>query len=62
MDSGTSPELNINGTGFTFATWVKPDWSSGQQGAPAKFMQLTTTTPSNQYFARFGYDSETTND
>ena len=62
VDSGTSPELNIDGTGFTFATWVKPDWSSGQQGAPAKFMQLTTTTPSNQYFARFGYDSETTND
>ena len=51
--------------GFTFATWVKPYWNSGQQGAPAIFAEMATNgmgTPPQNYYWRFGYDSETTLD
>lgn len=49
--------------GFTFATWVKPDWNSGTQGAPALFAVMSTTSTINQpYSWRFGYDSETVGD
>ena len=57
--------LGVNenwGDGLTFATWVKPDWNNQTQGAPALFMQLETSSGSSGQLARFGYDSETTND
>ena len=58
-----SPGINQNwGDGLTFATWVKPGWNNQQQGAPALFMQLETSSGFNGTMARFGYDSETTND
>lgn len=71
LDSGSQgtlkvqANLNGNGDGLTFATWVKPDWNNQQQGAPAMFMELEApaVAPLNeQYIARFGYDSETTLD
>lgn len=71
LDSGSLNILRVqdtggvNGDGLTFATWVKPDWGNGSQGAPAMFMELEAPAqaPLNQqYIARFGYDSETTQD
>jgi hypothetical protein len=71
LDSGAlnvlrvQDNFGVNGDGLTFATWVKPDWSNGSQGAPAMFMELEAPSqaPLNeQYIARFGYDSETTLD
>jgi hypothetical protein len=71
LDSGQQTALRIkdlcdvHGDGLTFSTWVKPNWDNQTQGAPAYFMALNAPaqSPSNQnYIARFGYDSETTQD
>lgn len=71
LDSGQQTALKImdlcdvNGDGLTFSTWVKPNWDDQTQGAPAYFMGLNAPpqSPLNEnYIARFGYDSETTQD
>ena len=71
LDSGQQTQLKImdlcdvNGDGLTFSTWVKPNWDDQTQGAPAYFMDLDAPaqSPFNEnYIARFGYDSETTED
>ena len=71
LDSGAQNALRIQdtssvgGDGLTFATWVKPNWDNGTQGAPAMFMELETLPQAplfDNYIARFGYDSETTLD
>lgn len=49
-------------TGFTFATWVKPDWNTGTQGAPALFADMRSNSQTQPYSWRFGYDSETVGD
>lgn len=60
-----NPNTLLPGDGLTFATWVKPNWGNGSQGAPAMFMELEAPAQQpffEQYIARFGYDSETTLD
>lgn len=46
-------------TGFTFATWVKADWSASAQSTPALFATMTSSSSTQPYNWRFAYDSFT---
>jgi len=56
------PNLSIPATdGYTMSTWIKPNWDSGQLGAPVYFTRLVSnSTPNNEIW--LGYDAETAND
>lgn len=49
------------GEGFTFSTWVKPDWQTGPGGTPVYFIRYQTNGD-NVDTLFLGYDSETTYD
>jgi hypothetical protein len=54
--------LSISADGYTMSTWIKPDWDSGQLGAPVYFTRLAANTGQLINDIWLGYDAETAND